>query len=117
MMQSRRLALTVAGLACLLISISSAAIPAYVLTNTRDVLSGSLSGLGEMLRLNRPVDQPFVGPDMQFDVPIELIKQITFDFPRVIVETATRTLIAPFSAFAGISELLTLDTESGAVDL
>lgn len=98
-------------------TLSTGAVPAVVLTNTGRVADGSLVGLAPILRLNRPADMPFVGPDMQFDVPLSSIKQITLDFPRVIVETATRTLIGPYSAFAGIAEILSLDIGSETLKL
>ena len=104
-------------LICLAVASSVGAVPAAVLTNTGQVITGALDGLSSVLRLNRPADQPFVGPDKQFDVPLEAIRQITFDFPRVIVETIAGTLIGPYSAFAGIDELLSLDTNSGTIDL
>lgn len=105
-------------LACAGLFLSAGAIPAVVLTNTGQVADGSLSGLGPILRLVRPDDRPLVGPDVQFDVPLSSILQITIDFPRVIIETATRTLIGPFSAILGIPEMLRLDRDgSGSYDL
>ncbi|MFC2078224.1 hypothetical protein ACFLTM_05390 [Candidatus Bipolaricaulota bacterium] len=99
----------VALLACAGLFLTAGAIPAVVLTNTGQVADGSLSGLGPILRLVRPTERPLVGPDVQFDVPLSSILQITLDFPRVIIETATRTLIGPFSAILGIPEMLRLD--------
>lgn len=110
-------------IAVLLISaafaLSASAIPATVLTNTGAPGSGNLTGLGSILRLVRPTEPALVGPDAQFDVPLSAIRQITFDFPRVILETATRTLIGPFSAFRGIAEILsfTPDGEDDPIDL
>lgn len=105
-------------LVCATFALSATAVPAVVLTNKGQIADGSLSGLGPVMRLLRPADVPFVGPDAQFDVPISSILQITLDFPRMIVETATRTLIGPFSAFSGIAEVLRLDRAgSGPVDL
>jgi hypothetical protein len=96
-------------LACSGLSLAAGAVPAVVLTNTGQVAEGSLSGLSPILRLVRPDDRQLVGPDAQFDVPLASILQITLDFPRIIIETATRTLIGPFSAIRGISEVLKLD--------
>jgi len=87
------------------------AVPAVVLTESGQVVDGSLSGLGPVLRLIRPDDGTHVGPDVQFDVPLSSILQISLDFPRIIIETATRTLIGPFSAIAGIGEVLRLDRD------
>jgi len=108
----------VALLACAGLFLTAGAIPAVVLTNTGQVADGSLSGLGPILRLVRPTERPLVGPDVQFDVPLSSILQITLDFPRVIIETATRTLIGPFSAILGIPEMLKLDRNgAGSYDL
>mgnify|MGYP007065674504 CR=1 FL=1 len=85
--------------------------PAVVLTNTGQVADGSLSGLSPVLRLVRPDERGLVGPDAQFDVPLSSILQITLDFPRIIIETATRTLIGPFSAIRGLPELLLFDPQ------
>jgi len=91
------------------LSATLGAVPAVVLTESGQVVDGSLSGLGPVLRLIRPDDAMHVGPDVQFDVPLSTILQISLDFPRIIIETATRTLIGPFSAIAGIDEVLRLD--------
>ena len=105
-------------LACATFFVTAGAVPAVVLTNTGQIADGSLTGLGPVLRLMRPVDVPFVGPDVQYDVPLSSILQISLDFPRIIIETAVRTLIGPYSAFLGIAEVLRLDRGSaGSVDL
>jgi len=105
-------------LVCTGLFLTAGAVPAIVLTNTGEVADGSLSGLGPILRLVRSDEQELVGPDAQFDVPLSSILQITLDFPRIIIETATRTLIGPFSAIRGISEVLKLDRAgSGTLDL
>ena len=116
-MRTRFFALSLMILICLAFAGTAKAVPATVLTNQGEAVSGVLDGLSPVLRLNRPVDQPFVGPDSQFDVPLEMIRQITFDFPRVIVETVAGTLIGPYSAFTGIGELLSLDTGAGTISL
>jgi len=102
--------------------VSASAVPATVLTNTgTGGVQGDLIGLGAILRLVRPTDPPLVGPDVQYDVPLSAIRQITFDFPRVIVETATgtRPLIGPFSAFQGLADILTFNPsgDAGPIDL
>jgi hypothetical protein len=105
-------------LACATFLVTASAVPAVVLTTTGQIADGSLTGLGPVLRLMRPGDIPFVGPDMQYDVPLSSILQITLDFPRIILETAVRTLIGPYSAFRGIAEVLRLDRgSSGSVDI
>lgn len=105
-------------LACATFFVTASAVPAVVLTNTGQIADGSLAGLAPVLRLMRPGDVPFVGPDVQYDVPLSTILQITLDFPRIIIETAVRTLIGPYSAFRGIAEVLRLDRgSSGSVDL
>jgi hypothetical protein len=94
------------------------AVPATVLTNTGQVADGLLSGLDPILRLLRPEDTEHVGPDALFDIPLESIIQISLDFPRVIVETATDALIGPFSAFLGLGEVLRLDRgTAGPIEL
>ena len=105
-------------LACATFFVTASAVPAVVLTNTGQIADGSLAGLAPVLRLMRPGDVPFVGPDVQNEVPRSTILQITLDFPRIIIETAVRTLIGPYSAFRGIAEVLRLDRgSSGSVDL
>ena len=116
-MRRRLVALSMMILVCVALAWTASAVPVTVLTNQGELIRGTLDGLSQILRLNRPADQPFVGPDKQFDVPLEVIRQITFDFPRVIVETVAGTLIGPYSAFSGIGELLHLDTGSGTMDL
>ena len=105
-------------LACATFFVAAGAVPAVVLTTTGQIADGSLTGLGPVLRLMRPGDIPFVGPDTRYDVPLSSILQITLDFPRIIIETAARTLIGPYSAFRGIAEVLRLDRgSSGSVDI
>jgi len=104
---------TVSMLLVLLVSVgfslATSAVQAVVLTNAGKVAEGSLSGIAPVVRLSSPEDVAVVGPDVQFDVPLASILQITFDFPRVVIETADRVLIGPFSAFRGIGEALRLD--------
>jgi len=97
-------------------ALSAGAIPATVLTNTGYQDRGDLTGLGQILRLVRPTDPPLVGPDVQYDVPLSSIRQITFDFPRVIIETATRTLVGPFATFLGIDENVIFRPTNGDSD-
>lgn len=77
-----------------------------VLTNTGVEVQGSLSGLAPVIRLNIPAGVTFVGPAQAFDIPTSTIRQITVDFPRVVVETADRVYVGPYSAFQGIDKQL-----------
>lgn len=90
-------------------AIATGAVPAAILTNVGQVAEGSLTGIAPVIRL-RPTDGvTSIGPDHQFDVPLASIRQITIDFPRVVIETADRTLIGPYSSFSGISQALRFD--------
>ena len=88
------------------ISIGGGAIPATIMTNTGTVMEGSILGLAPMIRL--------VGPARILEVPISSIKQITIDFPRVVIEAEDETLIGPLSAFSGIEEEIRLEGANGA---
>ncbi len=81
-------------------------------TNGGDVLQGALSGLAAVLRLEDPT--PPVGPAAQFDIPLSSIQQIWVNFPRVVIETVDHVIIGPFSAFAGIAQMLRVE-QLGAV--
>jgi hypothetical protein len=81
---------------------------ATVLTNLGGVAEGTLSGLGPLIQLRAPHGVQVTGPHQQFDLPLSRIRQITVDFPRVIIETLEDVIIAPYSAFLGIAEILTL---------
>jgi hypothetical protein len=105
-------------LLCALVPGIAEAVPATVLTSTGEIADGLLSGLSPVLRLLRPDGVEHVGPDALFDIPLDSIIQISLDFPRIIVETATQTLIGPYSGFLGIGEMLRLDRgTAGPVDL
>jgi hypothetical protein len=88
-------------------------VPALILTNTGKTAEGSLRGLSAVIRLSVPQTVTYTGPAQAFDIPLTTIRQITLDFPRVIIETPARVYIGPFSAFSGISEILTLKQEGG----
>jgi hypothetical protein len=77
-----------------------------VLTNTGEEIQGSLTGLAPVIRLSVPPDVTFVGPAQAFDISTSTIRQITVDFPRVVVETADHVYVGPYSAFRGIDEKL-----------
>ena len=91
----------------LAITLPVSAVPALVRTNAGTVLQGGLSGLAPTLRLVDP--GPRVGPATQYDIPLSSILQIFVDFPRIVVETADRVFIAPYSAFSGIGQELRVD--------
>lgn len=84
---------------------------ACILTTTGETATGSLSGISPVIRLNVPWGAMHVGPRQALDIPLTTIRQISIDFPRVIIETATRVYVGPFSAFSGIDELITLRRE------
>lgn len=103
-MISRGLTLTL-----LLLSIFSMAafcVPAVVETNTGSVSQGDLAGIAPVIRLD-------VKPGSRFFISLTDVKQITIDFPRVIVETGTRVYIGPYSAFSGIGETITTGWRTG----
>jgi len=97
----------------LAVSIGGVAIPASIMTNTGTVMEGSILGLAPRIRLVEPGSARLIGPAGELEVPISSIKQITIDFPRIVIEADDRTLIGPFAAFSGIDEALTLDQEVG----
>lgn len=100
---------TFAALAVLLVTVTgSAQVPATILTTIGETATGTLLGLSPTSRLVASIP-PHIGPANVFDIPIDAIQQITLDFPRVIVETAERVFIGPWSAFTGIPEALTLE--------
>jgi hypothetical protein len=90
---------------------------ATVLTTTGQTLQGGLSGLLDTLRLDVRSIAPMVGPDQAFDIPLGLVKQITIDYPRVVIEAGDRVFVGPFAAFQGIPEALSLDQGGEVVSL
>ena len=90
-------------------AIATGAVPAVILTNVGQVAEGSLSGIAPVVRLLPTDGVTSIGPDRQFDVPLTSIRQITLDFPRIVIETADRTVIGPYSSFRGISQALRFD--------
>jgi len=87
---------------------------ATVLTNLGGVADGTLRGLAPVIQLRAPDEVTVIGPMQQYDIPLSSIRQISLDFPRVIIETQTGVVIGPYSAFQGINEVLTLATSYGA---
>ena len=92
-------------------------IDATVLTTNGHWIQGSVSGLAPVIRLAEPEAITFVVPDAEYDIALADIRQITLDFPRVVVETADRVLIGPYSAFRGIEEALRIDLDRDAIEL
>ena len=82
-----------------------------LVTTTGRELSGTVSGIDTVVRLDIV---PAAGPMAVFTVPRSAIHQITVDFPRVIVETANRVYIGPFSDFTGIEQMV--DVQHGGSD-
>ena len=85
------------------------AVPATILTNVGQVADGTLTGLAPVLRLLATDGVRSIGPGPQFDIPLISIRQITIDFPRIVIESETQTWIGPYSAFRGIAQSLQLD--------
>ena len=112
---SRRSALSVC---CLMVSLvlglalSATATQATVLTNLGGVADGTLTGLAPLIQLRAPDEVTVIGPMQQYNIPLSSIRQISSDFPRLVIETDTGVVIGPFSAFLGIDELLTLEMTS-----
>lgn len=94
------------------LSMAGGALTVAVKTNGGHVLQGVLSGLGPTLRLQDPT--PPVGPAAQFDIPLAAIEQIWVNFPRVVIETVDHVIVGPYSAFAGIAQLLKIE-DAGSV--
>ncbi len=92
-------------------AVVSGGVSALILTTTGETATGNLTGISPVIRLNVPLRATNAGLRQAFDIPLATIRQISIDFPRVIIETSTRVYVGPFSAFSGISELLTLHQE------
>ena len=113
---SRRTSLFVCVLALALISAAAlvtGATEATVLTNLGGVADGSLMGIDPIIFLRAPSEVTVIGPMQQYNLPLSSIRQISCDFPRLVIETETGVIIGPYSAFSGISELLKLSPDSG----
>lgn len=112
----RRSFLLVCCLTLLLIvgfALGVTATQATVLTNLGGVADGTLTGLDPIIELRALDEVTVIGPMQQYNIPLSSIRQISFDFPRLVIETETGVIIGPYSAFSGIHELLTLATDSG----
>ena len=112
----RRSALLVCFLTLTLVSgfaFGISATEATVLTNLGGVADGTLTGLAPMIHLRALDEVTVIGPMQQYSILLSSIRQISFDFPRLVIETETGVVIGPYSAFSGIDELLILATDSG----
>ena len=94
-------------------SFGAMATQATVLTNLGGVADGTLAGIAPIIQLRAPDEVTVIGPMQQYNIPLSSIRQIAFDFPRLVIETETGVVIGPYSAFLGIEEVLTLVTEPG----
>jgi hypothetical protein len=97
------------------LSMAGGAMTVAVKTNGGHVLQGALSGLGPTLRLQDPT--PRVGPAAQFDIPLATIEQMWVNFPRVVIETADHVIVGPYSAFAGIAQLLRIENAGSVIEV
>ena len=97
------------------LSMAGSAVTVAVKTNGGHVLQGALSGLGPTLRLQDPT--PPVGPAAQFDIPLASIEQMWVNFPRVVIETADHVIVGPYSAFAGIAQLLKIENAGNVTEV
>ena len=97
------------------LSMAGGAVTVAVKTNGGHVLQGALSGLGPTLRLQDPT--PPVGPAAQFDLPLAAIEQVWVNFPRVVIETAGHVIVGPYSAFAGIAQLLKIENAGSVTEV
>ncbi|MEA3356731.1 MAG: hypothetical protein U9Q23_05300 [Candidatus Bipolaricaulota bacterium] len=91
-------------------------IEAQILTNQGRSIKGNLTGIYPIVQLD-PTDLTSNTLARRYEIPIAKVEQITVDFPRVIVETAERTYIGPFSAFHGISQQLAIQKEKKSTKL
>ena len=117
---SRRSALIVCLLTISLVSglaFGATATQATVLTNLGGVADGTLTGLAPIIQLRAPDEVTVIGPMQQYDIPLSSIRQISLDFPRLVIETETGVVIGPYSAFQGIDEVLTLVTVAGTASI
>ena len=88
-------------------------VSARILTTAGETTEGTLSGILPTVRLDASELTNYVGPFQAFDIPRETIRQITLDFPRMVVETDDQVFVGPYSAYRGISELLVLQRGTG----
>ena len=92
-------------------------IVASVLTNTGLQLSVRLTGLAQSIRLDASTLVPRLTPDQLSLLPPAAVNQITFDFPRMIIETDQGVYLSPFSISSGIAEELVLERDTDRLHL
>jgi len=92
-------------------------VPALLLTTTGETVEGTLSGITPVIRLVAPDEVMFIGPAILFDVPVASIRQITIDFPRLVIDAGETVLIGPYSAFQGIAQTLKVERRAGSVSV
>lgn len=90
---------------------------ASVLTNTGLRVSGMLAGLAKNIRLDASTLVPRLTPDQLVLLPTETVHQITFDFPRMVIETDQAVYLSPFSISSGIAEELVLERDMDRLSL
>ena len=93
------------------------AIAVQILTNNGDLIEGKLTNLASRIRLNVTAPATNVGPAQALDILTSTISQITVNFPKIVIETPSRTYVAPFSAFTGIPEVLTIEQQEAIQNL
>jgi hypothetical protein len=114
--RTRRVLVSLLVIAVLVgLSMAGGAVTVAVKTNGGHVLQGALSGLGPTLRLQDPT--PPVGPAAQFDIPLASIEQMWVNFPRVVIETTDHVIVGPYSAFAGIAQLLKIESAGSVTEV
>ena len=108
-------------IALLLFSVSSVAqenaIPVQILTNNGDLIEGKLTNLASTIRLNVTAPAVSVGPARALDILASTVSQITVNFPKIVIETPSRTYVGPFSAFTGIPGLLIIEQQETTQNL
>lgn len=87
------------------------AIPVQILTNNGGLIEGKLTNLASTIRLNVTAPAISVGPARALDILTSTISQITVNFPKIVIDTPSRTYVGPFSAFTGIPEVLTIEQQ------
>lgn len=92
-------------------------VAAVVLTHTGVRIEGTLTGLAPIIRMDPSPLIPRLLPDQIVDIPLTAVRQLTFDFPRVVVETDDDVYVGPFSIFSGIAESLVLERDSETLRL
>jgi len=100
-----------------ILALGTSAAEVTVLTNLGGVANGFLMGISPVISLRAPDEVTVIGPMQQYDLPLSSIRQISCDFPRLVIETETGVIIGPYSAFGGINELLKLNSGNGVIEI